>query len=93
MECELWGEKGLKGVKVVKAKGRGNCYQTGEQGGWEFVTTSKKRTGRAVHIQYAPIHVQKYIMYVRHVQYSQNMLCVQHFHLFFISVQFLNFNL
>jgi hypothetical protein len=29
-------------VKGVKAKGRGSCYQTGDQGGWEFVTTSKK---------------------------------------------------
>jgi hypothetical protein len=26
----------------VKTKGRGSCYQIGEQGGWEFVTTSKK---------------------------------------------------
>jgi hypothetical protein len=36
---ELWGEKGVKGVK---AKGWGSCYQTGDQGGWEFVTMSKK---------------------------------------------------
>ncbi len=33
---KLWGGKG------VKAKGLGSCYQTGNQGGWEFVTTSKK---------------------------------------------------
>jgi hypothetical protein len=45
-------------------------------------------TGQAIHVQYAPVHVQKYRMYVRHVQYSQTMLCVQHFHLFFISLQF-----
>jgi hypothetical protein len=25
-----------------KPKGWGSCYQTGDQGGWEFVTTSKK---------------------------------------------------
>jgi hypothetical protein len=35
----VWGEKGVKGVK---AKGCGSCYQTREQGGWGFVTTSKK---------------------------------------------------
>ncbi len=29
-------------VKGVKAKGWASCYQTGDQGGWEFVTTSKK---------------------------------------------------
>jgi hypothetical protein len=29
-------------VKGVKAKGWGNCYKTGDQGGWKFVTTSKK---------------------------------------------------
>jgi hypothetical protein len=29
-------------VKGVKAKGWGTCYHTGDQGGWEFVTTSKK---------------------------------------------------
>jgi hypothetical protein len=29
-------------VKGVKAKGWGNFYQTRDQGGWEFVTTSKK---------------------------------------------------
>jgi hypothetical protein len=32
----------VKGVKGVKANGLGSCYQTGDQGGWEFVTTSKK---------------------------------------------------
>jgi hypothetical protein len=30
------------GVKGVKAKGWGSCYQTGDQGGWEVVTTSRK---------------------------------------------------
>jgi hypothetical protein len=34
-----WGEKGVKEIKV---KGRDSCYQTGDQGEWEFVTTSKK---------------------------------------------------
>jgi hypothetical protein len=32
----------MKGVKGVKTNGWGSCYQTGDQGGWEFVTTSKK---------------------------------------------------
>jgi hypothetical protein len=36
------GVTGVKGVKGVKAKGWGSCYQTGDQGGWEFITTSKK---------------------------------------------------
>jgi hypothetical protein len=36
------GVKGVKGVKGAKAKGWGSCYQTGDQGGWDFVTTSKK---------------------------------------------------
>ncbi len=26
----------------MKAKGQGSCYLTGDQSGWEFVTTSKK---------------------------------------------------
>jgi hypothetical protein len=34
--------RGGKGLKGVKAKGWGSCYQNGDQGGWEFVTTSKK---------------------------------------------------
>jgi hypothetical protein len=25
-----------KGVKGARAKGWGSCYQTGDQGGWEF---------------------------------------------------------
>ncbi len=29
-------------MKGLKAKGQGSCYQPGDQGGWEFVTTSKK---------------------------------------------------
>jgi hypothetical protein len=29
-------------VKGAKAKGWDSCYQTGDQGGWEFLTTSKK---------------------------------------------------
>jgi hypothetical protein len=29
-------------VKGVKTKGWSSCYQTGSQGGWEFVTTRKK---------------------------------------------------
>ncbi len=32
----------MKGVKGVKTNGLGSCYQTRDQGGWEFVTTSKK---------------------------------------------------
>ncbi len=39
-EGQGW-ERG-KGVKGVKTKGWGSCYQTGNQGGWKFVTTSKK---------------------------------------------------
>jgi hypothetical protein len=39
MSCELRGEKGVRGVK---AKGWGSCWQTRDKGGWEFVTTSKK---------------------------------------------------
>jgi hypothetical protein len=31
-----------KGVKGGKSQGWGSCYQTGDQGGWEFITTSKK---------------------------------------------------
>jgi hypothetical protein len=43
MGNEGWerGESGEK-VKGVKAKGWGSCCQTADQGGWEFVTTSKK---------------------------------------------------
>jgi hypothetical protein len=33
--------KGEKSERV-KTKGWGSCYQTGNQGGWELVTTSKK---------------------------------------------------
>jgi hypothetical protein len=29
-------------VKGVEAKGWGSCYQTGDQGGWEFITMSKE---------------------------------------------------
>jgi hypothetical protein len=39
MLCELYDEKGVKGVK---AKGWDSCYQPVDQGAWEFVTTSKK---------------------------------------------------
>jgi hypothetical protein len=39
-------------------------------------------TERAVNVQYAPIHVQQYTTYVRHVQYSQNQAFVQQVHLF-----------
>jgi hypothetical protein len=35
---EMWAGGG----KGVKAKGWGSCYQTGDQGGWDLVTTSKK---------------------------------------------------
>ncbi len=31
-----------KGVKGARAKGWGSCYQTGDQGGWEFVAMSRK---------------------------------------------------
>jgi hypothetical protein len=37
MGAEGW-ERGERG----KNQGRGSCYQTGDQGGWEFATTSKK---------------------------------------------------
>ncbi len=39
MKCGLRGGKGVKGVK---AKGWGSWYQTGDQGGLIFVTTSKE---------------------------------------------------
>jgi hypothetical protein len=32
----------VKGVKGVIAKGWDSCYQTEDQGGWDFITTSKK---------------------------------------------------
>ncbi len=41
----VMGTEGLERgerVKGVKAKGWGSCYHTGDQGGWDFVTTSKK---------------------------------------------------
>jgi hypothetical protein len=36
------GTEGWERGEWVKAKGWGSYYQTGDQGGWEFVTTSKK---------------------------------------------------
>ncbi len=36
------GRNGAKQVKALKAKGWVSCYQTGDRGGWKFVTTSKK---------------------------------------------------
>jgi hypothetical protein len=38
-EMCMWGEKG---VKMVKAKGWGSCWQTRDKGGWELVTTRKE---------------------------------------------------
>ncbi len=37
MGAEGW-ERGERG----KSQGWGSCYQTGDQGGWEFATTSEK---------------------------------------------------
>jgi hypothetical protein len=37
----MWAEGWQRG-KRGKSQGWGSCYQTGDQGGWEFVTTSKK---------------------------------------------------
>jgi hypothetical protein len=39
MYCELRLEKGMKGVK---AKGWGSCWQSRDKGSWEFITMSKE---------------------------------------------------
>jgi hypothetical protein len=37
----MWAEGWERGERG-KSQGWGSCYQTEDQGGWEFVTTSKK---------------------------------------------------
>jgi hypothetical protein len=38
----MWAEGVGRGVKGVRVKGWGSCYQAGDQSGWEFATMSKK---------------------------------------------------
>jgi hypothetical protein len=41
VDSVMWAEGWERGERG-KSQGWGRCYQTGDQGGWEFVTVNKK---------------------------------------------------